>query len=156
MLFSDGVSTITDISAQTKVGILFSVVLACLTKEGREMLLNDSKLTERQYLNMIQTFETLLCYWQWLKKEEFWDVNDLQISDIAKSSIFKLIDGLKHLFPRTSGNQWKMSKIHEQLHVAHNIYSFGAHQNIHTGPVEHNHIEMSKKPSQHTQKKTKF
>ena len=102
---------------------------------------------------MLSTFETLLCYWQWLKKDEFWDLNNLQATVTAKTSIYKLVDGLKKLFPRSTGNQWRIPKIHEQLHVAHNIYLYGAHQNIHTGPVEHNHIEMSKKPSQHTQKK---
>ena len=106
--------------------------------------MDDGKLTERQYLNMLSTFETLLCYWQWLKKDEFWDLDNLQAIVTAKMSIYKLIDGLKWLFPRSTGNQWWIPKIHEQLHVAHNIYLHGVHQNIYTGPVEHNHIEMSK------------
>ena len=113
MLFSDGVSTITDISAQTKVGILFSIVIACVTKQGRATLLDDGKLTERQYLIMFSTFETLQCYWQWLKKDEFWDLNNLQAIVTAKMSIYKLVDGLKKLFPRSTGNQWRIPKIHE-------------------------------------------
>ena len=56
MLFSDGVSKITDISTQTKVGILFMIVIACDTKKGRATLLDDGKLTEKQYLNMLSTF----------------------------------------------------------------------------------------------------
>jgi hypothetical protein len=35
--------------------------------------------------------------------------------------------------------------IHEQLHVPHYIQMFGGHRNLHTGPTEHNHIELSKK-----------
>ena len=49
----------------------------------------------------------------------------------------------------------KIPKIHEQLHIAHNIYLFGAHQNVHSGPAEHNHIKITKKASQHVQKRAK-
>lgn len=62
LLFQDGVSSITDISAGTKVGILFAIVIASLTRNGREILLDDAKLNERKYLNMIEVFELLLCY----------------------------------------------------------------------------------------------
>ena len=68
LMFTDGVSSITDISAGTKVGILFAVVVAALTKPGREILLNDAKLNKNSYLNMIEAFELLLCYWVWLKR----------------------------------------------------------------------------------------
>ena len=153
LLFQDGVSSMTDISAGTKAGILFAVVIATLTKKGKEDLLNDARLTETKYLNMIEAFELLLCYWTWFKKEEFWSIHDMDALQCARISIFKTINKPKHLFPRLSGNQWKIPKLHEQLHIAHNIYLYGCHQNIHTGPQEHNHIANTKKPSQHTQKK---
>ena len=47
LMFTDGVSSTTEISAGTKVGILFAVVVAALTKPGREILLNDAKLTKK-------------------------------------------------------------------------------------------------------------
>ena len=153
LLFQDGVSSITDISAGTKVGILFSTVIAALTKQGRIILLNDAKLTETNYINMIEAFELLLCYWAWLKKEEFWHIDNMDALQCAKISIFKTINRLKHLFPRSTGNQWDIPKFHEQLHIAFLIYLFGCHLNIHTGPQEHNHIAISKKSSQHTQKR---
>jgi len=68
LLFSEGVSSITGISAQTKAGTLFAIVVAALTKNGRCILLDDAHLTENQYLNMIEAFELLICYWEWLKK----------------------------------------------------------------------------------------
>ena len=80
-------------------------------------------------------------------------MNDMNALQCAKTSIFKTIDRLKHLFLRSTGNQWKIPKLHEQLHIAHNIFLFGSHQNIDTGPQEHNHIANSKGPSQHTQKR---
>ena len=60
---------------------------------------------------------------------------------------------MKTLFPWSKGCQWKIPKMHEQLHIADNIQLFGAHRNIHTGPQEHNHIENAKRPSQRTQKR---
>ena len=97
---------------------------------------------------MIEAFELLLCYWEWLKKPYFWRINDMNALFTAKVSIHQLIQRLKLLFPRAPGNQWRIPKIHEQLHIAYNIYLFGAHQNVHSGPAEHNHIEITKKPSQ--------
>ena len=70
LLFEDGVSSITDISAGTKVGILFTIVVAALTKTGQDVLLNDASLPPQTYYNMIEAFELLLCYWAWLKKEK--------------------------------------------------------------------------------------
>jgi hypothetical protein len=155
LLFPDGVSSITNISAGTKVGILFAIVIAALTKDGRSVLMKDARLLPSQYTNMIEAFELLLCYWAWLKKEEYWDLNDNESLQCAKSSIFETIKQLKLLFPRSTGNQWKIPKLHEQLHVAYYIWLYGSHQNIHTGPQEHNHIANSKKPSQQTQKRKK-
>jgi len=60
------------------------------------------------------------------------------------------------LFPRLNGNQWNVPKFHKQLHVAYNIHEWGAHSNIHTGPIENNHIHHSKKPSKFTQKRKKM
>ena len=64
-----------------------------------------------------------------------------------------MVNRLKRLFPRSTGSQWKIPKIHEQMHIAYNIHLYGSHQNIHTGPQEHNHIENTKKPSRCTQKR---
>ena len=104
LLFTEGLSSITDISAQTKVGILFAIVVAALIRNGRQILLNDANLTENQYLNMIEVFELLLCYWEWIKKPEYWNLNDMNALHTAKASIHQLIQRLKLLFPRSAGN----------------------------------------------------
>ena len=155
LLFSEGILSITDISAQTKVEILFVIVVDALTKNGRHNLLDDTHLTENQYLNMIEAFEHLMCYWEWLKKPKYWNINDMDALYTAKDSVHQLIERLKLLFPRSAGNQWRIPKIHEQLHIVYNIYLFGAHQNIHSSLAEHNHIEITKKASQHVQKSAK-
>ena len=78
LLFQDGVSSITGISAGTKVGILFAIVIAALTKDGKEVLFSNKKMNNRIYLNIIKIVELLLCYWAWLKKEEYWDIHDME------------------------------------------------------------------------------
>lgn len=155
LIFQDGVTSITNLSAGTKVGILFSIVIAALTKDGRKVFLVDALFSTKNYLNMIEAFELLLSYWAWLKKDELWDVHDSESLQSAKLSIFKTINQIKHLFPRSKGNSWKIPKMHEQLHVAYYIWLFGCHKNIHTGPQEHNHIAITKKPSQRMQKRRK-
>ena len=52
---------------------------------------------------MIQAFEMLLCYWAWLKKDEYWDCNNMNALHDAKTSICETINNLKHLFPRSTG-----------------------------------------------------
>src|SRR5687767_439831 len=55
-----------------------------------------------------------------------------------------LLRQIIELIPRTTSNGWEIAGIYEQLHIAFNILLFGAHQNVHTGPTEHNHIEHTK------------
>src|SRR5687768_3613859 len=149
LLFKDGVTTITDISAGTKIGILFTFVVAAQTNDGRSLLKKHDK-TASIYGDMIQVFEMLLCYWAWLKKEEYWYRNDSEAFETAKTAIWVLTHRLQTLFPRKL--LWKIPKLHEQLHIAMYILLFGAHRNVHTGSAEHNHIENTKKPSERTQK----
>ena len=84
LLVLERVSSITDISAQTKVGILFAIVITALTKNGKHILLANVHLTKNQYLNMIEAFELLLCYWEWLKKPEYWNINNMDALHTAK------------------------------------------------------------------------
>ena len=67
----------------------------------------------------------------------------------AKESIHQLIQRLKLLYPRSVGNQWRIPQIHEQLHIAHNTYLFGAHQNATTMKLQKKQVNMFKKESKH-------
>ena len=151
LLYKDGLTNITEISAGTKMGILFAFVVAAQTNDGYKIL-HKQKETSENYVNMINAFEMLLCYWSWLKKEEYWDCQDMDALEIANEAIRVTVKMLKVLFPCTKGCEWNIPKMHEQLHVAANILLYGAHRNIHTGPQEHNHIENVKHPSKRSQK----
>ena len=82
----------------------------------------------------------LLCFWAWLKKDEYWHRGDEQSLDDAKHAIATLLSETVVHFDRSSGQGWSIPKFHELLHIANNIRLWGSHQNIHSGPQEHNHI----------------
>jgi hypothetical protein len=68
-------------------------------------------------------------------------------TEAARMAIWTiLLAELVLLWPRESGNGWQTAKEHhEQIHVLDDIDSLlGAHQNYHTGPLEHNHIDNIK------------
>ena len=56
------------------------------------------------------------------------------------------------LWPRTEGQGWK-PKSHEQIHVPDDIPDNGSPQGSHSGPLEHNHIDLVKRPTNCTQKR---
>lgn len=153
LIFYNGISTLSDTSAGTKVGMMFALVLAALTTDGQKVFLSSPKCNESQYVNMIYAFHLLICYWAWLKKDTFWFINDEPALKQAQDAISVMLKEIVNFFPRKSGSQWHIPKLHDQLHVAYNIQMFGSHKNIHTGPHEHNHIDNSKKPYTLTQKR---
>ena len=77
------------------------------------MFLNIAKLSNTQYYDMIETFEMLLSYWVWLKKDEYWECNNMESLQSAKNAICQLVNKLKQLFPCSTGSWWKISKVHE-------------------------------------------
>ena len=67
LLFKDGITTITNVTASTNVGIM---VILSLTDKGAhyfEQVLGATKANQMHYV-----FQQLLCYWVWLKKEFHW------------------------------------------------------------------------------------
>lgn len=59
LLYKDGMTTISDISAGTKIGILFTFVVAAQTNEGYKPLQNNTN-TAQIYGDMVHVFEMLL------------------------------------------------------------------------------------------------
>jgi len=115
MLFKDGVSHITDVSAATKVGILFSVCVATLTKKGQLAFTENNTVSLQQTLNIIHTIEMLLCYWAWMKQDNFWALDDKETLQAAKTAIATLLKSVERLMPCKDGQGWYLPKMHEQL-----------------------------------------
>jgi hypothetical protein len=149
LLFKDGITKLTDITASTNVGIMFTVVLLSLTTKGSNFFniaLGPLKAQKMRYV-----FQQLLSYWVWLKKDLFWVAGDVEAKESARTAIRTMLAELVLLWPRESGNGWQTAKHHEQIHVPDDIDSLGAHQNYHTGPSEHNHIDNIKRLAKMTQ-----
>ena len=58
-----------------------------------------------------------------------------------------MMRGLHKLAPRSKGQGWDISKVHEIQHMAKDVSRFGAPANTNTGPTEHHHITHAKRPA---------
>jgi len=70
MLYKDGLTTISERSRCTKMGILFSFVIAGPSAQGYRLLHKQAQIAAK-YGDIIHVFEMLLCYWAWLKKDKY-------------------------------------------------------------------------------------
>jgi len=149
-LWPDGVSTMTQLTGDQRVGKMFAIVLVALTLEGEEFFTKNLKGGSRTWKRMLYCFQQILCYWAWLKKDTYWMVNDIAACKAATTSIKIMMRQIQNLWPREKGVGWNITKLHEQFHVPEDIHRHGNPHNVHTGPQEHNHIPI-KKAAQHRQ-----
>ena len=89
LLWSDGVTNLTDLSARYRVGIMFTIVVVSLQFEGFQFftdVFKDVKVVK----NMIECFQMILCYWMWLKKKKYWKRDDKDSPLKAHEAIRKM------------------------------------------------------------------
>jgi hypothetical protein len=79
-----------------------------------------------------------------LKKDLYWTAGDVVAKEAARMAIWTMLAEWVLLWLHESGNGWQTVKHHKQNHVPDDIDSLGTHQNYHTGPLEHNHIDNIK------------
>ena len=103
-------------------------------------MLEKPKITD----DMRQCFPMMLCYWMWLKKKKYWKRNDKKSLSKALDAIRKMLSQIVSLWPRKEGQGWDIPKFHEQLHIPDDILQNGAPSGSHSGPLEHNHIQLVK------------
>ena len=146
LLWKDGITSLTNLSAANKVGIMFTVVIVSLQLESREFLLKS--LGSVYKLNtMKECFQMLLCYWVWWKKDTYWTQGDKQANEGVHEAIRTMLSRLIELWSHSTGQGWENPKVHKQLHVPDDIERNGCPQGSHSGPTEHNHIALIKKTS---------
>ena len=151
LAFNDGITDLSNTTANTVVGIMFATVLAGVTREGRELFI---EISGEQYQNTTYTFQTLLCFWAWLKKDKYWKIASSKDSlKQTEKAICIMMKKIIDLWPRDHGCEWKKPKFHQCYHNALNIHLFGKPGNWHSGPAEHNHICHVKRISKQTQKR---
>ena len=72
--FEHGITTLSNTSAAHKVGAMLAVVLVALTSDGRNKFLRlvrrkDEHRKDEVAMDIVYSFEMLLCFWAWLKKK---------------------------------------------------------------------------------------
>jgi hypothetical protein len=150
--WSDGISSLTDLEAKYKVGIMLTIVVLTLQDDGYELFI-EVLGTAARVAKMRQVFQMILCYWSWLKKDKYWKRGDKEAKQVARSAIQTMLSELMKLWPRQEGNGWEKAKIHEQLHVPDDIERNGAPQGTHSGPTENNHIASVKNYASQTNRR---
>jgi hypothetical protein len=154
IIWPDGVTTISNLTGDLKVGKFMAIITTALTLEGQQFF--ESVLPDglEGWRKMTYVFQQIMCYWTWLKQEKFWLINDPDGCDNASFAIRKMMEQLQALWPREDGLGWDITKFHEQFHVPEDLERHGCHKNVHTAPQEHNHVTI-KRAAQKTQKNKK-
>ena len=149
-MWKNGISTLTDITADYNVGMLLTVVVVSLTSDGSKLLATAFG-TPKKAQQVRKAFQKLLAYRSWLRKNEFWKIDNPKGKKDAKQAIKRCLQYLKTHFPRQEGQGWNIPKFHEQLHVADDIARNGPPSTTYTGVVEHQHVTAK----QHAERTTK-
>jgi hypothetical protein len=154
LLWQDGVTNLTKLTGDQRMGKMLAIVATALTLEGEKFFTKYLSGGRKTWDKMVYVFQQILCYWTWLKQDTFWMANDHQACQDTIALIRIMMRQLQSLWPRETGLEWNLSKMHEQLHVPEDIQRHGNHKNIHTGPQEYNHIDI-KKAAKKTQQNKK-
>jgi hypothetical protein len=134
--------------------MMLAIVIAGLTKDGRNLFKSEkSRVGTAMYSNMLESFEMLLAFWAWLKKDNYWDCGDLNAMQEAEDATCHLMSQMLKIWPRDKGQGWQKPKFHETRHYAFLIHMFGKPGNWHSGPQENNHIDNVKNQADITQKR---
>ena len=148
LMFKDGISSLSNTPGCDRAGMVFALTISSLTRDGHSAF---ARLDDTVTVEITYALEMLLCYWAWLKKDKYWQLDSIDQLETVKDAVSTMLHEVVTCIPRFKGNGWNIPKIHEQLHVPFYIQMFGAHQNLHTGVTEHNHITLSKEPAARTQ-----
>ncbi len=148
LMFKDGISSLSNTPGCDRAGMVFALTISSLTRDGQSAF---ARLEDTESVEITYALEMLLCYWAWLKKDKYWQLDSVDQLEAVKDAVSTMLHELITCIPRFKGNGWNIPKIHEQLHVPFYIQMFGAHRNLHTGVTEHNHTTLSKEPAARTQ-----
>jgi Plavaka transposase len=168
--FSQGITNLTKISAAERLGLVFLFVILSQYDEGwailhsvfntkpAESMDSDSDKEEEEPINLadvIEVFEAMLCFDQWLNQPTFWTaLNHAE----SKARVHDSISTLMHLcvthIPLSKHKTtWKFPKFHELLHILDNMERFGAPINYCAQRPESLLIPAAKKPGRRAQKR---
>lgn len=150
--FVNGITTMSQISAEEQAGIVF--ILCCMLQQEEVWELFDVSLKRHQLLvaDVLELLECLLCFDAWTRQPSFWVAGDIMAARRADDAISTLIDMIVSRLPREKGHGWKVPTLHSLKHLVREIESNGAPCNFMAEVPEHNHIRFAKRPGRASKK----
>ena len=152
--FSNGVTNLTRISAAERVGLVFLFVILSNYDAGWSLLETIFKQrTHSELADILELFEAMLCFDQWLNKQEHWNLNDEQESVVALTgSIQSLMEMCRHCIPLGKTGHWNFPKFHELLHIPDDMCRMGSPHNYNAERPESLLKPAAKIPGRRAQK----
>ena len=96
-------------------------------------------------------FEMMLSLESWIEKDTH---SIAYVTDVAPAKIRMVMHEFATIVHRKAGNQLKIPKFHQLLHIPRYILKFGSPNNFNSGRCELHHIALCKIPSKTAQKRT--
>lgn len=134
-------------AAHEQSGVCLDLLLAMLSDRGREVLISDRTLDERNLEDQVYVFELIIAFESWLKKHTF-----------SRKEIQGLKEGLDHYVEtvaqscQRTGMGSKLIKNHLVFHIPKYIEMWGPPRGWDSGPSESHHKTEVKAPSKNTQR----
>lgn len=156
--FSNGITNLKQITASERLGLVFLFVILFQYDEGWRIIQSClSRRTNKKVPEVLQVFESILCFDAWLNKTEYWETSNPQsvVREMAatQSSIRKFMEMCKEHIPIEKENAWKKPKFHELLHVVDDMERFGSPLNFCAQRPESLLIPAAKRPGRRAQKR---
>ena len=101
----------------------------------------------------LHALELLSCFDAWTWLDNYWKLTQQeQFSSSAKDSIAKLLRMLRDSLPCTDRNGWKLSTVHNTMHIVGDMCKYGKPKEPNTEVGEKNHKVFAKSINCHCQK----
>ena len=157
--FSRGVA-ISRITASERVGLVFLLVILFQYDEGWRIMQESLGLGNTKKLpEILQLFESLLCFDAWANKNEYSDVDDPIQCSARSESIRRMMHHCKQRIRNVKKKSkiidfpFRFPKFHEILHLLDDIKRFGAPMNFCAQRPESLLIPAAKQPGRRAQKR---
>jgi hypothetical protein len=124
----------------------WQIIQSCLDKQ------TNSKVPE-----VLQVFESLLCFDAWLNMSQYWDTfhpeHVAQERRSTKASVWKFMMMCKESIPIDKENAWKYPTFHELLHIVDDMSCFWSPLNFCAQGPEPLLKDAAKGPERRAQKR---
>ena len=109
------------------------------------------------FFDFVELTEALLCFHAWYKMDDHEYLcrssDRKKQTKVLHESMQRLLSMVRLYLPRKNGNQWKIQKFHDLLHLARDVERFGSPRNFDAGPLESMLRFWAKFPARTSQKR---